>query len=51
MSLKRNQNPALKDANTNEGSNFRQAGGFSFDFIRGEPSMYLAATDEGKQKK
>jgi dynein intermediate chain 4, axonemal len=47
MMLKRNQNPALKDPNSNEGTNFRQAGGFSFDFIKGEPSMYLAATDEG----
>ena len=47
MKLKRHPNPAQKETNANEGTNFRQAGGFSFDFIRGEPSMYLAATDEG----
>lgn len=47
MSLKRHPNPSQKENTMNEGTNFRQTGGFSFDFIRGEPSMYLAATDEG----
>ena len=31
MKLKRHPNPAQKETNTNEGTNFRQAGGFSFD--------------------
>ena len=30
----------------NESVNFRQAAGFSFDFIKGESGMYLAATEE-----
>ncbi|KAL4445579.1 hypothetical protein ABPG74_006130 [Tetrahymena malaccensis] len=46
MSLKKTQNPSSKEQ-ANEGTNFRQAAGFSMDFIRGEYSTYLAATDDG----
>lgn len=46
MSLKKSQNPSSKEQ-PNEGTNFRQAAGFSMDFIRGEYSTYLAATDDG----
>ena len=46
MNLKRQVHPSQKEGVT-EGINFRQAAGFSFDFLKGESSMYLAATDEG----
>ena len=46
MSLKK-QSPSSQKDNVNEGISFRQAAGFSFNFIKGESSMYLAATEEG----
>ncbi|KRX09068.1 WD40-repeat-containing domain [Pseudocohnilembus persalinus] len=46
MNLKRSQNPSNKET-ANEGVNFRQAAGFSIDFLKGESSMYLAATEDG----
>ncbi len=45
MNLKRQNNPSQKEGQ-NEGVNFRQAAGFSFDFIKGESNVYLAATEE-----
>jgi len=45
MNLKRQNNPAQKEGQ-NEGVNFRQAAGFSFEFIKSEPNIYLASTEE-----
>ena len=45
MTLKRTNNPANKE-NTNGGINFRQAAGLSMDFLKGESSQYLVATDD-----
>jgi hypothetical protein len=47
MNLKRSSAPSAKET-SNEGINFRQAAGFSMDFLKGESSMYLVATDDGK---
>lgn len=46
MNLKRSANPQNKDI-PNEGINFRQTAGFSLDFLKGESSMYLVATEDG----
>lgn len=46
MNLKRSSNTNNKET-ANEGVNFRQAAGFSIDFLKGENSMYLAATEDG----
>ena len=45
MTLKRTNNPANKE-NSNEGINFRQAAGLSMDFLKGESTQYLVATDD-----
>ena len=45
MNLKRQNNPTQKEGH-NEGVNFRQAAGFSFDFLKSEPNIYLASTEE-----
>jgi WD40 repeat protein len=45
MNLKRQNNPSQKEGQ-NEGVNFRQAAGFSFEFIKSEPNIYLASTEE-----
>lgn len=46
MNLKRSSNTSNRET-ANEGVNFRQAAGFSIDFLKGESSMYLAATEDG----
>jgi len=43
MKLKRQSN---SKENQDQGVNFRLAAGFSFDFIKNEPSMYLTCTEE-----
>ena len=45
MILKKQSNQPGKD--NVEANSFRQAAGFSFDFIKGEPSIYLVCTEEG----
>lgn len=45
MLLKRIAPPNKKDAVEN--MNFRFASGLSFEFLKGESSMYLATTEEG----
>jgi len=46
MNMKRQGNPANKEDNI-EGINFRNTAGFSFDFLKGESSVYLASTEDG----
>ena len=46
MNLKRSSPPGSKD-NSSEGVNFREVAGMSMDFLKGESSMYLVATDDG----
>ncbi|CAD8164655.1 unnamed protein product [Paramecium pentaurelia] len=46
MNLKRVVQSSQKE-NLQEGVNFRLSAGFSFDFLQGESSMYLAATEDG----
>jgi WD40 repeat protein len=40
-------NPHLKDPNELHSHNFRYSGGFSFDFHRKDPNIYLVATEDG----
>jgi hypothetical protein len=49
MNLKRSSPPGSKE-NNQEGVNFREVAGMSIDFLKGESSMYLVATDDGKKK-
>lgn len=46
MSLKRVANPTQREENI-EAMNFRPTAGFSFDFLKGEGSTYLASTEDG----
>jgi dynein intermediate chain 4, axonemal len=46
MNLKRSSPPGSKE-NNQEGVNFREVAGMSIDFLKGESSMYLVATDDG----
>lgn len=40
-------NPQLKDPNELHSQNFRYSGGFSFDFHRKDPNIYLVSTEDG----
>ncbi len=46
MNLKRQSQSSGKE-NSSEGMNFRHSAGFSIDFLKGESSIYLAATEDG----